>query len=139
MLGLLFADDWKALPAWLTVADQFTALYSIGQTDTFYQNRSSPASFPMPSVPPAGPSETEDCLFLDVMVPATVFQKQAFRSVGSPVLVWFYGGGFTTGYKTEYPPADLLKRSYDGNTEGLIFVAVNYRVSASLEKYKLLR
>ena len=73
------------------------------------------------------------------MVPATVFHKQASRSTRAPVLVWFYGGGFTTGYKTEWPPADLLKRSYGGNTEGLMFVAVNYRVSASLWKYKLLR
>ena len=138
-MNLLLADNYKAIPGWLAVFDQFLGPYLTGHTDTFYQKYPSPASFPAPSVPPAGPSETEDCLFLDVMVPATVFQKQAFRSSDVPVLVWFYGGGFTLGYKTEWPPADLMKRSYGGNTEGLIFVAINYRVSASLGNYKVMR
>lgn len=41
-------------------------------------------------------------------------------------------------YKTEWPPADLLKRSYGGDTEVLIIVAVNYRVSTSLGKDRLI-
>ena len=138
-LDQFLADNSKALPGWLSVATQFIGSYSTGELDTFYQKYPSPASFPAPSVPPAGPSETEDCLFLDVMVPATVIRKQAFRNRRAPVVVWFYGGGFTVGDKTQWPPADLLQRSYGGSTEGLILVAVNYRVSASLCNYQLMR
>lgn len=73
------------------------------------------------------------------MVPASGFQKQAFGSSSAPVLVWFDGGGFTVGYKTEWPPTDLLKRCYGSDTEGLILVAVNYRVSALVGNDRLMR
>lgn len=63
------------------------AAYTTGQLDTFYKREPSPASFPTPGVPPAGPSETEDYLFLDVMIPAYVFRKQAFGNRRTPVLV----------------------------------------------------
>lgn len=115
------------------------AAHTTGQMDTFYARYPSPASFLNPSVLPAGPSETEDCLLLDVMVPASVSQKQAFRNRRAPVLVWFHEGGFTVGYKTDWQPADFLERSYGGGTEGLIFVAVNYRVSALLGNDRLMR
>ena len=73
------------------------------------------------------------------MVPATVFHNQTAKNRRAPVLVWIYGGGCTVGYKTEWPPAELLKQSYAGNTDGLIFVAVNYRVSATVLNYGLMR
>ena len=42
------------------------------------------------SVQPRDPSQNEDCLFLDVMVPQKIFEK-AGRGYGAPVLVWIYG------------------------------------------------
>lgn len=42
------------------------------------------------STPPRDPSQNEDCLFLDVMVPQGIFEK-AGQGYGAPVLVWIYG------------------------------------------------
>lgn len=78
-------------------------------------------------MPPADPSETEDCLFLDVLVPEQIFNRKTGRKK-APVLVWIHGGGFTGGYKTQYPPTTLIKQSYSGPANGVIFVALNYRV-----------
>ena len=51
------------------------------------------------------PRESEDCLFLDVLVPTNVWEKEAKKKTrgkadsGAPVLVWIYGGGYTAGSK----------------------------------------
>lgn len=55
-------------------------------------------------------------------------------------MVWIYGGGFTEGSKTlSGNPAGLIARSQVNGQEGVIFVAMNYRlglfVSTSLRKY----
>lgn len=102
----------------------------MNNTTEFYQTYPSPASFPVPSIPAANPSETEDCLFLDVKVPDFVFREPSGSSEKLPVLVWVYGGGYTGGYKTQYPPAGLLSQSHTGNGRGLVYVALNYRVSS---------
>jgi carboxylesterase type B len=68
---------------------------------------------------------SEDCLFLDVNVPRTVWEK---RNVGrgAPVLVWIYGGGYTAGSKWQFGSgAGLLKQA----ASPIIYVALNYRVS----------
>lgn len=45
------------------------------------------------------------------------------------VMVWIYGGGFTGGYKTSSgSPAGLIARSQDDGQEGIIYVAMNYRL-----------
>ena len=70
-------------------------------------------------------------MFLDVYVPQEVFQK-AGQGCGAPVMVWIYGGGYTFGEKNgdgEYNPAGLIKASQVSGNEGIIFVAINYRVS----------
>ncbi|KAG9806288.1 carboxylesterase family protein-like protein, partial [Aureobasidium melanogenum] len=73
------------------------------------------------------PSETEDCLFLDVMVPEAIFNSNEQH----PVLVWIYGGGYTAGSKSgSGDPAGLLKRSQMDNSSGVIYVALNYRLGA---------
>ena len=49
-------------------------------------------------------------------------------------MVWIYGGGYTTGQKSSYNPIGLLKQSENttiGPGEGVIFVALNYRVRIS--------
>ncbi|KAF9635128.1 Carboxylesterase type B [Lasiodiplodia theobromae] len=75
------------------------------------------------------PRESEDCLFLDVIVPQGVFENAGSGHRGAPVLVWIHGGGYTSGSKTGYgSPAGLLKRSPDDNSA--IYVSMNYRLGA---------
>lgn len=49
------------------------------------------------SVPPSSPTKngnaTEDCLFLDVIVPKRAFDKRG-KGCGLPVHVWIHGGGY---------------------------------------------
>ncbi|KAL8897721.1 MAG: hypothetical protein Q9207_007073 [Kuettlingeria erythrocarpa] len=118
---------YQANPGWLQIAGKFIGPYLSNGTDAFYQQYPSPASFPRPEVPPADSSETEDCLFLDVLVPEQIFNRRAARKK-APVLVWIHGGGFTGGYKSQYPPTTLIKQSYSGPASGVIFVALNYRL-----------
>jgi len=60
---------------------------------------------------------SEDCLYLNVWTPARSAQERL------PVLVYFYGGGFSAGDGSEY--------RYDGESlarRGIVTVTVNYRV-----------
>lgn len=129
VLALARSDKLIAIPSWLQIAGEFVGPYSANSTDTFYQQYPSPALFPSTSIPPADPTETEDCLFLDVVVPEPIFRTRRYLGKKAPVLVWIYGGGYTVGYKSQYSPATLLEQSYSGPTNGVIFVALNYRVS----------
>jgi carboxylesterase type B len=80
-------------------------------------------------IPKPDPRTTEDCLFLDVVVPQQLFKKKPKN--GAPVLVWIYGGGYTAGSKRDsYNPAGLLARSQVGEDDGVIYVALNYRLGA---------
>ncbi|KAK7414164.1 hypothetical protein QQX98_006950 [Neonectria punicea] len=74
-------------------------------------------------------SGTEDCLFLDVYVPRSVFDEPGSHPL--PVTVWFYGGAYAFGTKRMstgplYNGRSLIKAS-DYKT---IFVAGNYRLGA---------
>lgn len=62
-------------------------------------------------------SSTEDCLFMDIWVPANAQGKKL------PVMVWTYGGGFTGGSKNENTPEGLFNLS-----TSFIYVAYNYRL-----------
>ncbi|THH41488.1 carboxylesterase/lipase family protein [Neolewinella litorea] len=64
------------------------------------------------------PEVSEDCLYLNVWTPAKRDQQ------GLPVLVYFYGGGFSAGAGDE--------RRYDGERlaqEGVVVVTPNYRLN----------
>ncbi len=64
------------------------------------------------------PAVSEDCLYLNVWTPATENQQ------GLPVLVYFYGGGFSAGSGDE--------GRYDGERlaqEGVVVVTPNYRLN----------
>lgn len=75
---------------------------------------------------PLDPRTTEDCLFLDVIVPKGVFH----RGTGSaPVIVYFIGGGWSSGDKTDYNPTGLIERSKSRGGDGIVYVALNHRVS----------
>ncbi len=73
---------------------------------------------PFPSdAAPLGTSTNEDCLYINVWVPA---HKSAEKL---PVMFWIYGGGFVNGGSSPAP--------YDGTQfakGGVVFVSFNYRV-----------
>lgn len=75
-------------------------------------------------------SGTEDCLFLDIYVPRSVFDNPGSQPP-LPVTVWFYGGAYAFGTKRMdwgplYNGRSLIKAS-DYST---ILVAGNYRLGA---------
>jgi para-nitrobenzyl esterase len=67
----------------------------------------------------SGPSNEEDCLFLNVVTP--------FRSRDDherlPVMVWIHGGGLTGGDAAHYDPSKLVKEGH------VVFVSMNYRLN----------
>lgn len=124
----------QANPAWLLIAAQFIPAYLSGiPFNATTLGSSSSNSSSAPKLPPIDPRTTEDCLFLDVVVPQTVFNKASNttnNTCGAPVLVWIYGGGYTAGDKSgSGNPAGLIKASQVTGSEGVIYVSMNYRVS----------
>jgi para-nitrobenzyl esterase len=69
--------------------------------------------------PDPAPPLAEDCLFLNVWTPAVA------DASGRPVMVWFHGGGFTSGSGSS--------RAYDGARLGrrgdVVVVTVNHRLN----------
>jgi para-nitrobenzyl esterase len=93
----------------------------VRRCDTFSASpmQSSPAPFSMWSDEFLIRKEpiSEDCLYLNVWTGSTSSNKKL------PVLVWIYGGGFSSG-GTNVP-------IYDGEAtakKGIVFVSINYRV-----------
>ena len=93
-------------------------------------------SFPgVPGAGPGTPTKTEDCLFLDVYAPASIFSKGVpIKKV--PVIVWFYGGAYVGGSKSGpddnnpfYTGIGAIAAAQKFNQE-VIFVAGNYRLGA---------
>jgi para-nitrobenzyl esterase len=79
------------------------------------------ARCPQLAAPPGTPhataaSDTEDCLTLDVTVPAGTPSDARL-----PVLVWIHGGGFSAGAGSDVDPRRLA-------VAGLVVVTVNYRL-----------
>lgn len=79
---------------------------------------------PQPPGQPGTPGETpasaeEDCLFLDVTVPAGTP-----AGADLPVMVWFHGGGLRTGAGGDYDATTLAAE------QGIAVVTVNYRLGA---------
>jgi para-nitrobenzyl esterase len=63
------------------------------------------------------PSATEDCLYLNVFVPA-----HSAPGMKHSVMVWIPGGGFFSGAGNDYDPTSLVTNG------GVIVVSLNYRV-----------
>lgn len=71
-------------------------------------------------------SQEEDCLYLNVWRPATATRD-------APVMVWFHGGGNTTGSASDLlPTAPEEPLWYDGRVfaerHGIVVVTTNYRL-----------
>jgi carboxylesterase type B len=86
--------------------------------------------------PSRDPRISEDCLFLDVLVPQRVFDRAQCKAPVTkeklvPVIVYFYGGGYVLGDKSVSDPSGLIQRSQQGGNDGVIFVVLNYRVCNS--------
>lgn len=65
-----------ASSGWFQIVENFTGAYLTNSTEAFYQQYPSPVGFPSGKVPAPDPTETEDCLFLDVVVPEAVFKAR---------------------------------------------------------------
>ncbi|KAK9236409.1 Alpha/Beta hydrolase protein [Lipomyces kononenkoae] len=112
-----------AYPVWEEdIALQWVSSVLLGTTFTGSTNIS---SYPLDSTP-VDPRTTEDCLFLDVVVPKDVFEKQGKASV----LVWIYGGGYVSGDKANENAKGLVERSLQNGQDGIVYVAINYRLGA---------
>lgn len=119
----------QANPAWLAITTTFIPAYLTGMNYSYEAAVAALAS--SPSAPPAlDPRTSEDCLFLDVVVPKQIFDQAGNKSCsGAPVMVWIYGGGYTFGSKSgSGNPAGLIKASQASGSTGIIYVSMNYRV-----------
>lgn len=83
-------------------------------------------SFTEDDVYPPQPGSSEDCLFLDVLVPENVFNRRKTAAV--PVLLFIHGGGYVQGSKTQYGSGVGLLNAAAQNGQDLIYVSINYRL-----------
>lgn len=120
----------QASPLW---QDEISpAFLASVQSGTPFNQSTNISAYPYTPQTP-DPRTTEDCLFLDVVAPKKIFDRAQNKTLApqsslAPVLVWIYGGGYTIGEKTEYDPTGLIQRSGE-NGDGVVYVALNYRVS----------
>jgi para-nitrobenzyl esterase len=81
------------------------------------------ADFPGPACPQAGSTaplpQSEDCLFLNVYVPATATPHSKL-----PVFLWIHGGALVTGTGADYDPSVMVAEN------NIIVVTINYRLGA---------
>jgi para-nitrobenzyl esterase len=81
------------------------------------------ADFPGPACPQAGSTaplpQSEDCLFLNVYVPATATPHSKL-----PVYLWIHGGALVSGTGADYDPSVLVAEN------NIIVVTINYRLGA---------
>lgn len=79
---------------------------------------------------PSFTNASEDCLFLDIYIPAAAVENPSLKL---PVVSWYYGGAFFFGGKDQF--GDVLP-FYDGtgvlqqSGGNIIFVSSNYRLGA---------
>jgi para-nitrobenzyl esterase len=72
----------------------------------------------------ARPSETEDCLVLNVFVPDSASTGSARPGAGWPVIVWLHGGGLFSGAGGDYDGSRLAREGR------VVVVTLNYRLGA---------
>ena len=87
---------------------------------------SSATSIPLPTpakhtVPVPGSADSEDCLFLNVYVPA---DPREDNREALPVLFWIHGGSNQYGEGSSYDPTALVNQGH------IIVVTINYRLGA---------
>ncbi|TVY41701.1 Carboxylesterase [Lachnellula subtilissima] len=121
--GSRFSVCPQGAPAWTSVAVKWLTegLGAINQS----------AGYQPPNIttlPAVAYGTSEDCLVLDILSPKRVFESRE-KGPGAAVLVWIHGGGYTLGWKTLYGSgAGLVRASESNGKEGVIYVAINYRL-----------
>ncbi|KAI9742336.1 MAG: hypothetical protein M1818_003869 [Claussenomyces sp. TS43310] len=106
----------QAEPEWLDVDTEFLEGLPLTGGPT-----------PNYTVPPVDPRASEDCLFLDVLVPTDTFKHR--HAAKAAVLVYIHGGGFFKGWKSDYGDGlGLVTTSKANGGEGIVYVAINYRL-----------
>ncbi|KAF4918838.1 Carboxylesterase patB [Colletotrichum viniferum] len=103
----------QSSPAWLSEAIALVTNVTQGSafnSSAFREQQSANAS--VTPIRQPDPRTNEDCLVLDFVTPNSAFEQHRSTSIsgsGAPVLVWFHGGGYTTGSKDQFGgPAGLL-------------------------------
>ncbi|KAH0842510.1 hypothetical protein AYO21_06686 [Fonsecaea monophora] len=129
----------QAIPGWYPISSEFVQYLIAGNATSFnYTQAEEQLQIALQNAKPTPPDPrmSEDCLFLDVIVPKKVFDGSKSRvrrrqNAGAAVVVWIYGGGYTLGSKEgSGNPSGLIKASQANGGEGVIFVAMNYRLGA---------
>jgi carboxylesterase type B len=116
----------QANPLWLgDLAYNFVVDYLSGEEYTGPTSVSSSSYTPGPH----DPRITEDCLFLDVLTPQSIFNSE---TASAAVIVWIYGGGYTEGDKSFYNGTSLILRNIVDGGEGFVYVGINYRVRSPI-------
>jgi para-nitrobenzyl esterase len=67
---------------------------------------------------------TEDCLVLNIFVPASTVAGRVRKSPGWPVIVWIHGGGLFSGSGADYDGGRLAREGH------VVVVTLNYRLGA---------
>jgi para-nitrobenzyl esterase len=80
-----------------------------------------PLPIPPNTAPVPGGADSEDCLFLNVYVPA---DRRDDRGEPLPVLFWIHGGSNLYGEGSSYDPTPLVTQGH------IIVVTINYRLGA---------
>ncbi|KAK2624795.1 hypothetical protein QTJ16_005988 [Diplocarpon rosae] len=117
----------QAYPVWPMVAGEF--MEGASQSELEHVNSQIDpmlASMKIDTIDSMGEPDlrqTEDCLFLDVIVPDQIFHGDR----RAPVLVWVGGDGFVIGEKNQ-DAATLIAQSQADGGEGVVFVSINYRL-----------
>ncbi|KIW01659.1 hypothetical protein, variant [Verruconis gallopava] len=133
--------DYKICPqhkiGWLEFAQEFGQTYALstGSIPPKWNYPISPANnytYPIPPERSSTLNVTEDCLYLDVMVPKKVWDERDQRSFLRPaVIVWIHGGGFVFGHKNQHgSPIGLFQAAESKEEQNVIYVTLNYRLGA---------
>lgn len=91
----------------------------------FNATRPPPACLQRNNTMYAGYGYSEDCLYLNVQVPKGYNEQSA----PLPVMLWVYGGGFTSGTSSIYDGSIIISQGIQ-TSRPVIYVSVNYRLGA---------
>lgn len=93
-------------------------------------------NFTASDITPVDPRTSEDCLFLDLLVPETTFSNKDTEN-RSPVLLFIHGGGFVQASKAAYGYGDgLLESDFLKNHRDIIYISINYRLGLFVREIK---
>ena len=108
----------QALPGWENIAIAVLSGQNISGTGV--------PPFTAADIPPVDPRTSEDCLFLNVLVPTAVYEN---KHAAAPVVVFIHQGGYVMGYKDQFGDGvGLVTRSQQDGSEGIVYIAINYRL-----------